>query len=233
MFGCARIRCDERVRLLLERARRAIHRAEEPRLEAADRIDALVEEALLVAARVLVDRGDPVLVDDDLRAAIGGREHGLAEHVAGLVVAPQERADLDRLLRVANALEDRLERDVARAEHAQRPPSTGVETACSGAGRPTGLHLPHAARPPAAKRSGDGSRTAGHLDPLRLTQPEPIGQLAAICRRGAADRGTTTVAHALGPLRPQRECFGSCRDPRTCDWREGCSCAPAVCDLEL
>src|SRR5262249_36930690 len=44
----------ERVGLLLERARRAIHRAKEPRLEAADRIDALVEEALLVAAGVLV-----------------------------------------------------------------------------------------------------------------------------------------------------------------------------------
>src|SRR6185503_8021139 len=94
----------QRVGALLERARRAIHRAEDPGLKPADRVDPLVEEALLVAAGVLVHRGDLVLVDRDPRAAIGGLEHGLAEHVASLVVAPQEGADLDRALGAADAL---------------------------------------------------------------------------------------------------------------------------------
>jgi len=91
IFGCARIRSASGFgRCLNEPGAR--HRAEHPRLEAADRIDALVEEALLVATRVFVDGGDPILVDDHLRAAVGGLEHGLAEQVSGLVVAPQERA---------------------------------------------------------------------------------------------------------------------------------------------
>ena len=50
------------------------------------------------------------------------KEHGLAEQVPRFVIAPQERADLDRLLRLADTAEDRLERDLARAQHTQRAP---------------------------------------------------------------------------------------------------------------
>ena len=195
MFGCARIALGERVRPLLERARRAIHGAEEPRLEAADRIDALVEEALLVAAGVLVDRGDAVLVDRDLRAAIGGGEHGLAEHVAGLVVAPQERADLDRLLGVAHALDDRWNAASPEPSTRSEPPSIGVDTACSGAGSPTALHLPHAPR--AATADGpnpsvdgqDGVPSRSHtVNPARA-----IGQLSANPRSLRTDCGNPSA----------------------------------------
>ena len=140
--GDVRVREDalgERVRLLLERAGRAVHGAEEPRLEPADRIDALVEEALLVAAGVLVDRRDPVLVDHDLRAAVGGGEHGLAQEVAGLVVAPQERADLDGAARRVRTRSRIAWNAVSPEPSTRRPPVTGWDGARRGeAGSPAG-----------------------------------------------------------------------------------------------
>ncbi len=167
---CARPRA-ECVRLLLEAAGRAIHRAEEPRLKATDRIDPLVEEALLVAARVFVDGRDAVLVDRDLRAALGGLQHGFAEQVAGFVVAPQERANLDRFLGFANAAEDLLECAISRAEHPQRATIDRRRHRVQRRRQPQWLHLPDPARPPTAKRASTNG-AACHLDPLRLTQLE-------------------------------------------------------------
>jgi len=58
-------------------------------------------------------------VDRDARAAISGLEHGIGELAAGLVIAPEERANVDRALGVADAIQDGLNRDIARAEHPQ------------------------------------------------------------------------------------------------------------------
>jgi hypothetical protein len=112
-------RLGQRVGPLLGRAGQPVDRAEQPGLELPHRIDALVEEALLVAAGVLVDRRDLVLLDRDLDAAVGRLEERVGEHVAGGVVAPQERADLHRRPRPGDPIEDRREGALPRAEDAR------------------------------------------------------------------------------------------------------------------
>ena len=171
MFGCSRIALRELVRLLLERSRCAVHRAEEPRLEAADRIDALVEEALLVAARVFVDGGDPILVDD--RPARRDRRPASTASPSMLPASSSRH----RNARIstdfwAPRTRSRIAWNAVSPEPSTRsePPSIGVGDRVQRRRQPDGLHLPDATRPPAAKRARTSSRTAGHLDPIRLSR---------------------------------------------------------------
>src|SRR5690606_28711103 len=69
----------------------------------------------------------------------------------------------------ADTAEDRLERPIARAEHAQRAAVDRRRDRVQRRGELERLHLPYTAGPPAAKRTST-NRAAGHLDLIRLTQ---------------------------------------------------------------
>src|SRR5205814_1481410 len=115
-------------------------------------------------------------------------QHGFTEQVAGLVIAPQECADFYASLGATDALHDRLERDIARPEHAQLGTVGGARGRVEWARQADRLHLPRAAGASPASPEGGATRsrcTTRHTEALRVTQSERSVNL----RQSVSSRG--------------------------------------------